>query len=934
MQVNIGCIRNKLLDLEFFSNSEKIDVICVAEHWLTECQVNLFVPKTFVAAEVKCRTHKKNGGTGIFVKNNLQFSSFDLSKYFVEQSFEICCIKLIKVNIFVISIYRSPSGNLGIFFDNFELAIKEVLKFNTKIVVAGDFNIEMINVSDCASRNFANLLRSLNLFCTNNQPTRINSCIDNIIVNFSDSMYRVNVIEHSFADHEPLLLQIFNNDSTESKDNGGCDSSINTNFSWVRKQTDNLITLFVQCLKEEKWDMINDFSNGKITVNSLFDDFLKKYVNLWHFCSPLTKIKKNNVKNSIKLKNWYTPDLIVSKNKMLAYYTVYKSFLKLNSEQTGAAHQAYLHFKKAYRNDLITAKRSAVENFISSASNPCKAAWQVISNETSPTHSSDVLLDPNGLNSYFQSSVLQLQNSIPAVHTDAQEFLQNYHKHNQFFCWRQTTPTEIVELVSRFSNSKSTDHYWLSNYIIKQTIDVISEPLSFIINRCLSVGYFSSLLKISKVIPVYKQGDKTQFQSYRPVSIVPIFSKILESVMLNQLNLFFESNSLLTSSQFGFRQGRSTTSAVKKVVETTLHAFENKELTSLVLCDLRKAFDCVPFDILLKKLSFYGVSPDSLKILESYLTNRHQYVSVKNNSSNLCVVPAGVPQGSILGPFLFLVHINDLPCNLNIESVIYADDTTLMCTNKDLNQLQANMEFSQQKAYEWFWANKLCCNTDKTQCLTLGLAHTVDFNSVKLLGIYIDSKLNWSLHISNICKKVSRVSYLLWKLKVLVSFNYLRATYFGLFQSHISYGLIIWGHSSHANSILLLQKKCLRTMAGASPMEHCRPLFISFKILTIINLYIYNILLYTKSNLKLFNIRQNVHEHFTRGRKRIDLPSHRLAVTGNSCDINCVKLFNKLSVTARDVSFNKFKSKLYGWLVENPFYKIEEFLSSDVNIKF
>lgn len=611
-------------------------------------------------------------------------------------------------------------------------------------------------------------------------------------------------------------------------------------------------------------------------------------------------------------------------------------FCRINSDQTESAYRAYLYFKNKYRNELILAKRAATENYINNAANPCKAAWQVIRNETSHTHTPDVTLDPNGLNTFFQNSVSQLQDSIPQTLTSAQEFLQNFQTSltKQVFYWRPTTPSEIIKLVSGFSNSKSMDHYWLSNYIIKQTIHTISEPLSFIINQCLATGYFSPLLKISKVIPIFKKGDKAQFQNYRPVSIVPIFSKILESVMLRQLNYFFETNNLLTDSQFGFRQGRSTTSAVLKIVETSLQNFENKDLTSLVLCDLSKAFDSVPFDILLQKLSFYGVRPESLKIIESYLSSRHQYTSVKNNISKLSLVPTGVPQGSILGPFFFLVYVNDLPCNLDVDSVIYADDTTLMCANKDVNQLLSNTTLVQEKAFEWFSANKLCCNADKTQYLTLGLLNTVDLNSVKLLGFQIDSKLNWSLHISNVCRKVSRVSYLLWKLKNFVSSNYLRVTYFGFFQSHISYGLVIWGHSTHVNSLLVLQKKCLRTMAGVGPLEHCRPLFVSFKILTVINLYVYNVLLFTKSNLHIFTHRHNIHQHLTRGRNKLDLPAHRLAKTSNSFKINCINLFNKLPEAAKNVSFNRFKSKIYSWLIENPFYRLEEFFVANTNIKF
>lgn len=157
------------------------------------------------------------------------------------------------------------------------------------------------------------------------------------------------------------------------------------------------------------------------------------------------------------------------------------------------------------------------------------------------------------------------------------------------------------------------DHYWLSNYIIRKTIHLISTPLSFIFNKCLFAGYFPDQLKISKIIPVFKKGDKTKCQNYRPISIVPVFSKVFESLILRQLNTFFEGNKLITDSQFGFRAGRSTTMAVSSIVDSIINAFENRESVSALLFDLTKAFDCIPFDILLKKLEFYGIKTTQLR---------------------------------------------------------------------------------------------------------------------------------------------------------------------------------------------------------------------------------------------------------------------------------------------------------------------------------
>jgi len=180
--------------------------------------------------------------------------------------------------------------------------------------------------------------------------------------------------------------------------------------------------------------------------------------------------------------------------------------------------------------------------------------------------------------------------------------------------------------------------------------------------------------------------------------------------------------------------------------------------------------------------------------------------------------------------------------------------------------------------------------------------------------------------------KLSRVTFLFWKLKSFVNLEHLKLAYFGLFQSHIQYGLLAWGHSPHTHELLLLQKKVIRIMAGAGPVEPCKPLFISFRICTVINLYIYNILIYTKANLQHFLTRQDIHNHNTRKREKLDLHQHRLALTGNSFESNCVKFYNKLPDPLFHANVSSFKTSIYNWLLDNPFYSLKEFLDSTISI--
>lgn len=802
------------------------------------------------------------------------------------------------------------------------------------VTVSGDFNIELAKMETRNSVNFSNLLRSLNLICSFTNPTHSSSCIDNILVNSSAVNYTVGTLDEQFADHLSSIITIFPIKSTVEP----CKNKerVTSNKTTFRNQSEREINKFIECLKEENWEMIDEFILGKLSIDELFHRFFSKYVNLWHFCSPLISKHLPSQGSFSRTRDkfrWYDSKLAKEREIMLNFFNIYKNLKQNNSDQTPLAYNAYLAARRTYRSHLTRSKRQAYEQYIDTASNRCKAAWEVINMENSCQVRSEVSLDPELVNNYFLNSVKDITNSLPATKSSIEDLLGKSPTSPNSFQWKVIEPSEVVRVVNKLSNSGSMDYFSLSNKIIKRTVEYIQQPLAFIFSKCLEFGYFADALKVSKVIPIYKKGDKHMPKNYRPVSIVPILSKVFEALMHNQLSSYFENNNLMSESQYGYRVGRSTTDAVMEIVDHTLKAFDSKESVALSLLDLSKAFDCVPFTSIIQKLKFYGISEVACKVIASYLENRLQYVCVKGSNSSMQKVTIGVPQGSILGPFFFSIVINDLPNNLSVNSVIYADDTSLFASNKNVCNLQAIIETSQEEASNWFCSNGLNCNQEKTQNIILSLS-TEQVQTVKLLGFWLDTKLNWSDHIDKLCNRISRVSFLLWKLRDIVSFDYLKTCYFGLFQSHIAYGLILWGHSSAVHRVLLIQKNVLRTICRAAPLEHCKPLFIHTKILTITNLYIYHILIFAKSNLHLFTNRHEIHEHFTRNRGNLDIPRHRLAKVGTSHLVNAIHFFNKLHNSAKLCSLKTFKHRMLNWLQNNPCYTIQEFSNCDIEVEF
>ncbi len=250
-------------------------------------------------------------------------------------------------------------------------------------------------------------------------------------------------------------------------------------------------------------------------------------------------------------------------------------------------------------------------------------------------------------------------------------------------------------------------------FFISKFCNKISVPLLNIFKKSFNSGIIPNQLKISKVIPVFKNGNKLMMDNYRPISLLSVFSKIFEKIVSLRLTNYFESNKLLSKVQFGFRKNHSTVHPLLKFTNFLAKANNSKQFSISIFCDLRKAFDTCDHSILLSKLSHYGVRGVELDWFRNYLTNRKQFVSINGQSSSLLEICIGVPQGSILGPLLFLIYINDLPLCSSLMSLLFADDTTLSACNDNINLLIEHVNAEFKKVTQYFRSNKLALHPKK-----------------------------------------------------------------------------------------------------------------------------------------------------------------------------------------------------------------------------
>ena len=411
---------------------------------------------------------------------------------------------------------------------------------------------------------------------------------------------------------------------------------------------------------------------------------------------------------------------------------------------------------------------------------------------------------------------------------------------------------------------------------MKNSIDHIILPLTHIINQSLATGIVPHDMKIAKVIPIFKSGNKNIFNNYRPISILPAFSKILEKVMANKLMNYMESNNLFYQHQYGFRPKHSTIHPIIHLLNQIAEENDNstKDLTLSVFIDLSKAFDTISHDILLSKLDNLGVRGIAKSWFESYLTDRKQYMELYDNKSPLVNITCGVPQGSILGPILFLIYVNDISNSTKINILSFADDTTVTLSSPDIPKLYSTMNQELEKLNDWFRANRLCLNVKKTKYIlfrpTITFPRNVDEciymngqevirigndqneKSFKFLGLYLDETLSWKFHIQNVCSKISRSNYIINKVKNILPKSSLRTLYSSLIQSYINYGIIIWGCSCHTEKVNKKQKKTMRIINNKGYTYHTEPLYKTCEILNVHDNYKYNVLTFMyqlKNNL-------------------------------------------------------------------------------------
>ena len=642
-------------------------------------------------------------------------------------------------------------------------------------------------------------------------------------------------------------------------------------------------------------------------------------------------------------------EIYTQKNKL------YKIFLTSRSDADDT-------YYKQYRNKLTHLLRCAKSNYylqrFTEVQQDIGETWklikQVVNENRAPMDTIDALTINgkettnmqnivNHFNTYFTNVGKSLAAKVPQARGNYCETITAHYTVSDAMFIKPTDKTEIINIVHNLKLKKSTGHDCFPTKVLKAVIECIAQPLVDICNLSFSSAVFPDKLKIAKICPIYKCEDKKIVSNYRPISILSVFSKILEKLMYDRLLCFLDSHQILEASQYGFRRKHSTYMALLDLVDKISCSLDDKLYSIGVFMDLSKAFDTVDHTILLDKLQLYGVRGLACDWFKDYLNNRKQFVQIGDVRSSYLTVTCGVPQGSILGPLLFLIYINDIiHVSDKCDAILFADDTNLFFQHKDLKCLTDIVNDELSKIFNWFNLNKLSVNLKKTNFMLFKMKNKkyvmnnkiqinnteiMSVEKTKFLGVIINENLTWNDHVMLIKQKIAKSIGVISRVRYCMPRMVLLQLYHTLIEPYLIYCNIIWAanHSTTVNQLFIMQKKAVRLITFSHWQCHTKPLFIRLSLLSVQKInrlqlacFMYNARhkLLPVQFTKMFILNTDVHKYGTRHSEHI----HRLHYRTNVCKYTArflgPSLWNTLSDELKKLpTYNLFKQKMSEFLL-------------------
>lgn len=823
--------------IESFKNI--IHLIILSETWIKneEEAKRVLIPN--YTHYYNFRHNKKGGGVSIFVHNSLKHNFIE--ELCVEDN-HFLWIHIEKFCLDIGAVYKPERTNNKNFFEIYSHQLQK----RKRAIVVGDLNFDLLNIANQAVKDYKNVLKENNFsiinkikqeYCTR-ETTTTKTILDHVCTNINNQNCHFTIIESNMSDHKQIYFEI-------------------------KKYQQEPIKKVVY----EAMDYKMLYKNMEEILNNTFEDYSYEMLEMQIRKSILlSKISRTKILNRPK-QEWINKEILRMINERNFQWLEYKSNKqnkdleeKFKQTQTKVT-EKILHTKNTYYRDLFAKNSKKPKKMWSLINDLAKNKIKDISGPGKLVVDSRTITEENEIcdhfNIYFSTIGSVLANEISDKYHNYRQDTYNSMAKTELHEITPTTAKEISKIINNFDPNTSSGIDGISTKSIICIKDLIASKLATCINKCLEHATFPDSLKIAKVTPIYKSGSKLDPSNYRPISVLPVISKVFERILYDRLDKFLNSNKFFSKKQYGFRPKSNTLSATIDLVTKIKNKIDQKQIAVGVFIDLKKAFDTVSHNILIKKLSDCGVKSNALNIFKSYLLNRQQIIKIGDSQSTTKQINYGVPQGSILGPLLFLIYINEISqIGLSGDITLYADDTSLFYFGHTINAILTTVQKDLDRVNEWFQQNLLTINTNKTNYIIFAAKNkkytqntelkingkTIQKKSnEKYLGLILDSYLNFKRHIEKIKNKLMSLTASLRGIVKCLPRPVRYLIYNSLVKPHIDYLIEIWGPAAKSNIGILqtAQNKLVKTLFGYHFRTPTDKIYKNTKLMTIKQTYFY-----------------------------------------------------------------------------------------------
>lgn len=796
--LNINHIVNKMSDVsQVVQNSESygrgFHIFGFSESRLNSC---IDDKEIFINGFQTIRRDPKNPKeTGLLVYINEHITFKRLPQF---ENFGVECIwtevKLKHASPILIGfLYRNPAEPAN-WVDKFVTMMDLVWLESKEILLMGDFNIDMTK----SNKSWKDITTVFNMSQLINTPTRVtpssSTIIDHLYSTDSKHVIETCVPVIGISDHFPICC-------TWSKKGVKIPKLGHTVLTYRSFAKFNEV-LFLEDMRSAPFSEIYNKTNP--------DDALKTWYSTFR-----EVLDKHAPKRSRRIKYSYRPGWITPEIIEAQHYRDYLCRIDRQSEEykTQKAKCQYMtrQSKKQFFEDILKKGKSSKETWkaINLLTNKCV--------KTTSWNENDI--SPDEINNHFCSVASKV------IKTDKSDE-NNLHILRKYCDTKIKYEAQVIPFLSvskvynslthlKESSTKGTDE--IDSKILRLSAPHIAESLTYIYNLCIEKSVYPKAFKEAKVIPLFKAGDKTDPSNFRPISVLPVLSKLLEKHVNDHIMIYFTSNNLFHETQSGFRPKHSCHTALTELVDSWLSKINSNKLCGALFMDFAKAFDVIDHALLLRKLSIYRLPQPTQTFIASFLSGRTQKVTFNSSSSEAMPILYGVPQGSVLGPLLFSVYINDLPLHISSgQCDMLADDTTIHTSGDDITSVVDTLQKCVDDAVEWTHLNHMSLNPEKTKymlittrqkrqvmsepkkCISVDSQLINEVSEHKILGVTIDNNLTWGPHVSNLCKSTAKKVHQSAKIKHFLNFDARRTFFQAHVQSGIDYASTLWDSASDA----------------------------------------------------------------------------------------------------------------------------------------